>query len=314
MPRAEDLERVFRQLHKESVEHFDERIKRLRDDQERQAQEAAAREQSELPRIAQLLGVPVEAITHPKFDDEAAHNERLSERRPILVARASQQGTDAKRFSQHLPFSLPGARTVPIYASSVMAAAPEYIADIPGERGNPWVLPSKPGHITIKRSLLDTDYGLCGWARVFNPLRAPLTVHTFFAFVPDVTTMWHLMVFTNYHGFYVLNAKRGFLLCRDSRVTLNTSLNVYQYSWGAEQSITLLNEDSDTGYRDGIYDAFQRFDYFTPLSSDPQAPVLVRLTITIQVFAYHGYAEINFADGDANYIEPLVLIAWPLSL
>jgi hypothetical protein len=312
MPHAEDLERLFRQLHQESVEHFDERTKRLRDDQERHAQAAAARQERELPRIAQLLGVPVEAITHPKFDNEAAHNEQLSERRQILVGRASQQATDAKRFSQHLPLSLPGARTVPIYASSVMAAAPEYIADIPGERGNPWVLPWNPGHITIKRSLLDIDYGICGWARLFDPLSAPLTVEVWFAFLADITTMWHLMVFTNFHGFYLLNATRGFLLCRDSRVTLNASLNVYQDSWLGEQSISLLNEESDTGFRDGIYDAFQRFDYSAPLRSSPQSYVIARLRITIQGFAYHGYAEINFADGAANYIEPLVLIAWPL--
>jgi hypothetical protein len=45
--------------------------------------------------------------------------------------------------------------------------------------------------------------------------------------------------------------------------------------------------------------------------ADAEAYAMMRVRITIRAFAYHGYAEINFADGAANYIDPLLLVAWP---
>ena len=92
---------------------------------------------------------------------------------------------------------------------------------------------------------------------------------------------------------------------------MNVSLNVYQNFWRSEKLTSLLDEESDTGFRFGFYDEFQEFDYQTSLRADPQSFVIVRLLITIQATAYHGYAELNFADGAANFIEPLVLIASP---
>jgi hypothetical protein len=108
----------------------------------------------------------------------------------------------------------------------------------------------------------------------------------------------------------LLNANRGFLLCRDSRVTLDVSLNVYQYFWFGEQTTHRLNEESDTGFRYGLYDVWAQFAYQAPLRADPQYYVFVRLTVAIHATAYHGYAEINFADG-ANFIDPVEVIAWP---
>jgi hypothetical protein len=222
-------------------------------------------------------------IATPRFSDEVAHNRQLSELRPVLTNRPSHQAADAKRFSQHSALSLAGARTIAIYATSILAATPEDIAEVPGVRGNPWVFPWNPGLITIKKHLLDTEYGLCVQATA-HP--SPITANVWFAFLSDVTAVWNLMVFANFHGFYVLNATRGFLLCRDSRVTMDVSLSVYQNFWRGEKLTSLLNEESDTGFRFGFYDEFLEFDYQTSLRADSQSFVIVRLQITITATAY----------------------------
>ena len=164
MSRLDELDALFHRLHQESVDRYERKLQLSIEEKARQVQAASERQAKELPQIARLLDVPVDAITTPGFSDEAAHNRQLAELRPVLTNRPSRQAADAKQFSQHSALTLPGARTIPIYATSISAAAPEHIAEIPGVRGNPWVLPWNPGHITIRRQVLDTDYGLCGKA------------------------------------------------------------------------------------------------------------------------------------------------------
>jgi hypothetical protein len=188
-----------------------------------------------------------------------------------------------------------------------MAATPEEVAHIAGERGNPWVLPSNPGHITIKQTTIDNQFGICGLAR---PERFPILADVYFMFLADTTSNWNFLILANFHGYYILNAVRGFLLCRDSRVTLDVSINASQYFSFGEKSTNLLNEESDTGFRYGLYDESLRFDYSAPLRADPQYHVVVRMRVTIHADAYGGYAQINFADG-ANYVDPLILVASP---
>ncbi len=161
---------------------------------------------------------------------------------------------------------------------------------------------------TIKQELLDGEYGLCGWARPH--INDPIVVDVYFAFLSDTFAKRQFLVFAGFHGFYVLNADRGFLLCRDSRVTLDASLDVYQYFWFGRQNTSLINEDSDTGLRWGDYNESQMFSYSAPLRADSSYYVFVRLRISLHATAYGGFALIDFADGP-NYINPILLIAWP---
>jgi hypothetical protein len=304
---TEELDRQFRHLHQGSVQEFEAKLRQVREERDRQAAEQRSRRRREVEQVARLLGVPVEEIERPHFEDQEWLDQRLAELRPSLLGRPNPKAAFAKRFASHPALWIPGARTVPVYASSVMAATAEELEDIPGERGNPWVLPHTPGHITIKQPFLDTNYGLCGYA---HPGMPAIVADAYFAFLADTTGSWNFLALADFHGFYVLNAHWSFLLCRDSRVTLDVSLNAYQYFWFGEQTTQLLNEESDTGFRYGFYDESAQFWYQAQLRADPQYYVFLRMRFTIHATAYHGYAEINFADG-ANFIDPLALIAWP---
>lgn len=303
----EELDRQFRRLHKESIEDFEEKVRHRREEAARMVAEQKQLQRQELQHTARLLDLPVDRLHRLSREEEAAMKSRAAEAQQTLAAQDARRAL-AFEAAIHPALALPGARSVPILASNIMASNQADVASIPGERGNPWVLPWNPGHITIKQELLDTEYGLCGWARPH--INDPIVVDVYFAFLSDTFANWQFLVFADFHGFYVLNAVRGFLLCRDSRVTLDASLDVYQYFWFGQQSTSLIDEDSDTGLRYGDYNESQMFSYSAPLRADSTYYVFVRLRITMHATAYGGFALIDFADGP-NYINPILLIAWP---
>lgn len=307
MSRSDDLERQFRRLHDESVRDFDNMLRRTAEADQRRLAEQQTHFRDEVQRVARLLEVSVETIERSEVDGAPQLEEHIAEVRSTLVDRDSHRASDAKRLALHQGLAIPGARIVPVYASSVMAANAQELADIPGEHGNPWVLPANPDQVRIKDELYDTQYGLCGLAQAYRP---PHTWTVYFAFIAEATSMWNFMILADFHGFYLLNATRNFFLCRDSRVTLDVSINAGQYFWFGNRSTRLLDEESTAGFRYGLYDQSTQFDYRCPLRADPQYYVFVTMEITVTATAYHGYSQINFADG-ANYIDPLLLIAWP---
>jgi hypothetical protein len=125
--------------------------------------------------------------------------------------------------------------------------------------------------------------------------------------------MWNFNAIFAFSGFYLLNAHRGFLLCRDSRIRVDAKMNVYQYFWFGEKKFQLLDIDSDSGFKFGTYDELQFFDYKAFLRADQQNYAFVAVTITIEADSYGNgsWSEINFKDGDANFISPLLLTAAP---
>jgi hypothetical protein len=191
-----------------------------------------------------------------------------------------------------------------------MSDGAKEVASIPGEHGNPWVLPWNPDKVKVSQSASSSEYGLCGWARAYRP---PVVVDFWFAFLADSTGIWNFLALVDSFGFYLLNANRGFLLCRDSRVTFDASLNVYQYFWFGEKKFPILNEESDSGFKYGFCEEYGLYDYQAFLRADPDYYVFLRVRMTIFVDAYGSgaWSEINFQDGEANFIKPLLLVVYP---
>jgi hypothetical protein len=68
---------------------------------------------------------------------------------------------------------------IPPYATVLMSGDSRDLADVAGERGNPWVMPWNPGYIKIKQERWGGGYGLCGWAQ---PYLTRTTAEVWFAF------------------------------------------------------------------------------------------------------------------------------------
>ncbi|WP_157379606.1 hypothetical protein [Burkholderia ubonensis] len=311
MSRAELLDSQFRALHRTSYEEYSEKIRKIRDDNEFISSSKKLfeeRERDAIYRVSQMSPDDYAKIDQEQQDAIKGHVQQV---RSKLIARQSKE---AQLFKQRAVLNgLEAQRpiSIPIFASSVMSDSASEVADIPGEHGNPWVLPWNPDKVKVSRSISGSEFGLCGMARPEIP---SLVVDFWFAFLADTTGVWNFMALIDSFGFYLLNANRGFLLCRDSRATVSASLNAYQYFWFGEKQFPIIDIDSDTGFKYGFIDEYGNYDYQAFLRDDPNSYVFLRARISISVdaYGYGSWAEINFKDGDANFIKPLLLIAYQI--
>ena len=130
-----------------------------------------------------------------------------------------------------------------------------------------------------------------------------------YSFIPNVTGTWSFMSALEFHGFYRVYADDSWWNSRDARVQLDVSITAGQYFVGAGNKQTVLKIEDDNINTFGFYDNIVSLDYSFPLRAGD--PATVYLTISVEAYA-HGddsYAELNFADGFANFIRPLETIA-----
>jgi hypothetical protein len=309
MSRIEQLEDQFRALHRVSYQEYSESIQQAREQYEFQVSQRKGGEEQERSAIDRISHTSAEEQARVDRERQQGLKEHVQEIRSRLVERQSRQPQSSKRLAVLGQPPSHNLMSIPIYATSVMSDKTENVADIQGEHGNPWVLPWNPEQIKISQSASGNEYGLCGWARLAS---SPVIADVWFAFIPFATGLWYFQPWVEFFGFYMLNAIRGFLLCRDSRVTLDVSLNVYQYFWFGENSFSLLNEDSDYGFRYGFVDTFGHLGYSAHLRADPDYYAFLRVRISILADAYGSgaWSEINFKDGTANFIKPVALNAY----
>lgn len=247
--------------------------------------------------------------------------EYLDSIRPALINRRPLNHLDAKRHAFQNSFEIPGLKKSAVYATSLVAGDPSELADVEGEHGNPSVMLWTPGRIQKGFSLKLRDDSHVGWCGGIPTFVFPKAAFVYFTFVPNKTDIWHLNALINFHGFYRLTLSYNAALCRFAEVKLDVSMNVYQYFWLGAQTYHLINERQQHlgrgNYQYVLYDDYPNFlDYTAPLKADDKNFVLVQVIITISagVYGFGSYAEINFEDGSANYIEPVTLLAWPNSI
>lgn len=308
MSRTEQLETQFRALHGSTYQEYSQTNQQARADLEFQLSHDKDREEQERKAIYRVSHMSADDYARVDRERQEAIRGHVQQVRSQLIARPSKEAQSSKRRAALVGLATPQLTSIPIYASSVMSEEAGDVADIPGEHGNPWVLPWNPDQVKISQTFASADYGLCGWARAY---RAPVIADFWFAFLADTTGIWNFLAFVNAFGFYLLNANRGFLLCRDSRVTFDASLNAYQYFWFGEKKFPILNVESDTGFKSGFCDEYGEYDYQAFLRADTEYFVFFRVRMTIFADAYGtgAWSEINFKDGDANFIKPLLLVA-----
>jgi hypothetical protein len=151
------------------------------------------------------------------------------------------------------------------------------------------------------------------WAHGIQP---PTEAIFWYVFTPDSRSTWTIWPFTSLDGFYLMYADDGFFSCKYADVEVRIEMDVYQYFWHGAKQETLLNrrEDNiDVGQR---FDRNHYFDYRTALAPgsgawEDNAFVYVKVSILTDTSGGGSYAELNFAAGSANYVEPIALIAFP---
>lgn len=310
MQNADKVEALFRKLHEESVTFYeDERIRAT------QHLERLFAGRTGHPTIAKALFPDLKpdraALAAEVEREKYALHQRL---KSVEVEFGSRPRTNSKdRFRTSILFNNGAHLSVPIFAAGLMADDNSQFENLAGERGNPWILPHNPSEVNIKvrASGLGDYYFFDPWGPTFQTL-STAQVDLWFVFWPDRSALWRLTAIVDLFGFYYLRANDSWYDSKWTRAKLTARIGAYQYFWSGVKSFTLLDRDEENVDEGRIFDDGGWFDTQTILRVGDPVFFIVRLELTAHPQGYGSYSEINFSDGSANYIKPLILLASPV--
>ncbi len=288
-----DVDRLFQQLNSNVVHSYEEALKQEQQRRERWTQQRQRRHE----QVREIMGASqlnLERLDRLEQEDEAALGDFLRMERPPLAERSSHLRESAKKRALYTGLQVPNRSLSTVYAATLLAKDHTNLTGNPGEQGNPWVLPWNPGRVKVKAA----ETGLNNWGCPdLGPSQGP--GHTqavfWFVFTPDRTAMWNLLALIDLYGFYILRANDEWWNCKDSWVSVEAIMDVYQYYWNGQKHFPLLHIDAGNINVAQLYDDAGQFDYQVGLRAGDLA--FVRVITSIGVYAQGGgsYSEVNFS-------------------
>ena len=303
MTNFDETERQFRALHDSAVKEYEEQLQRAKAARDERNKRKQA-DEAELRKSLKGSGIDFGLLDKRDQRDADALDAHLKRVRPGLVSRASGAAADFKQRSlQASLLSEVCQIKVPLYTASIIAPDTRYLDGIEGERSGAWIFPSNPGQV----ELFDNDKGSgTGWGAEAGSAMPP-TATFWFSFTPSQTARWELTAILAFHGFYIARADDGIFTHKEAKVRLHVKLDIFQYFWNGAKLFKLIDIDESDIDVVEFYDRTEfLFDTVTLRAGDP---VWVKVDVSVRALADGGgsYAEINFRDGAANFIEPLFL-------
>jgi hypothetical protein len=301
---ANDIERQFRALHDSSVQEYDAQVKRWKDGLDEKRRRAQV-DEKEIRDSLKKSGTDLALLDQRAKRASDELQAYLKSARPALVGRASGGVADYKQRSVEASMLAETCRTqVSPYSVSLMASDRSYLEGIEGEFGNPWVFPSNPGQINLWDRSTGDGWGC--WATASGP---PPKATVWFTFVPDRTARWELSPIFVFHGFYIMRADDGIFTCKFAEVDLDAKVDIFQYYWKGAKSFKLIDVDKDDVDLVEFYDRTEWLWDTAYLRAGDRVWVKAEVSLNAVASGGGSFAEINFSDGTANYIEPLFMTA-----
>lgn len=290
-------------------------------DIERQIRQVAARAEHEAKRdearkqrqrdFMHAIGTDLGKLDSAAKHDDSAQEEELKaftdQFRPQYLDRHSKRAAEVRSAAlRSQVLSESGHTVLPAFASSIFTTdlkaytGTGTLQPFDGEINNGWVFPDDPTNIKIK----DTRHypnALC-WDNRQTPFPEFLVD---FTFVPATTATYEMTAILAFHGFYVLRVDDSWWNCRAASVKLTTQMNVHQYSDYGWQDTTLIDIEKQNTNEVTSYDRTQFFSYTAALRAGDPVVVTVKGSVQASAHGAGAYAELNFYDGVANYIQPL---------
>jgi hypothetical protein len=281
------IEKLIEDRERQRAKEYWERIKRFNAQMEDQKKSREEHEHRQLEYL-RSTGIDINKIESEQEEDARELELYLEQNRTPLISRLknnSQVQTPPARVGQ----------VVPVYG---VFAPPPDPSDVP---------PSKSSQIKIKS--VQDGHGT-GWA--FPPGAPPSYADVVYVFTPHQDATYSFTATLAFSGFYFLKADDSWYTHKFAEVHCNVWLNAFQFvdrGWKSFPAVINLGGDN--------IDKFDNFDHFQ-LFDDTQdfregEPVTVTVSIEVEAQACGGgsHAEVNFKDGDANYIQPLDLVVNP---
>ena len=172
-----------------------------------------------------------------------------------------------------------------------------YYGTLHGSDGNVYWQGYSPGNIDLWDSASGSGSGLFGTGA------ASFTVYMdwWFSYTAPQSRFYAHTIWVPFHGFYIIYADDGFWDSKEAHARIDITATGYQYNYKAGASTNVFDMDSQNINVNDRFDGWRTMYYSDLLGAD-QAYLLV--TASFYVYARGGgsFAELNFSDGNANYI------------
>jgi hypothetical protein len=306
-----DTNSRYKQLGSESIHKFESKRRALEENLRADSARVSSR-QREVQESLRAAGFDVSKLESLLLRDKEDLPRRLEQILPPLVNR--EKSTDGHNIKDTFSkIDVAGkAMLVPV-AATLMSNNADFLRGNPVlERGNPWITSATPQILKIKVSVSGyPDWG-CPNA-LGGPTIGPAEslAQAFFGFAPATSGVWNFMAVANLSGFYVLIADDEWYNCKSSHVILKMGMGVYQYFWQGLSWETLIDQNHENvnggfPYTSTEYPYCQAF-----LRAGDWTDITLGFDLWCKAQGAGSYADLDFSDGAANFIEPLVVFAWP---
>jgi hypothetical protein len=280
------IEKLIHDLEMKRAKEYWERLKRLKDqtEEQRKSREAHQKKQLEYMRSA---GINLDEVEKEQEEDARKLKSYLEQKRPPLISRPQQ--------TTHFASNLLGELIVP--------TAGFYLPPDPGV-----VAPIDPSQIKIKSE--QTGSG-SGW--LDGPGDIPRHADVVFSFTPHQSASYTFTACLAFHGFYVLRADDGLLTSKTAEVSTRVWLRAFQFVDRGSKSFPAVIDREDDNINE--FDNFDQILNFGDTQDFREGePVVVTATIQVgaRAIGSGSHAEVNFKDGDANFIQPQGLWVSPV--
>jgi len=305
------LDKYLREIHDARFKEFEQEVIRRQGLFERAKKFEQTRDKR---RRDFLKGLGVDLATFDREQDkelkfqEQELKSYVDEFVPKVASRPVLQAADSKDAALRIgAFGEAKHTLVHPYAATLFASDKAAFKDVAGVTGDGainsgWIFPDEVGKIHVK------DTAHCPVACFVACAGSAVEFAVHFTFTPATTANYEMTAVFAFHGFYILRSDDSWYNCRNAKVKLTVSMNAHQYvDIGWKSFPALIDRDEDNVEEVTTYDRTHFFDYTTVLKAGDPAVVTVKGALDASAHGGGAYAELNFAAGTANYIEPLLL-------
>ena len=278
------------------AKEYAEAARRFQAHSAKEKKRAEASEKKQL-QLLDSIGIKKNVLDREQRSGAVELKTFLEEARASVAKRAGSRAVDGKYRAELTAQFGDGTKVVPPYGVFVPPDNPT------GGISSGWIF-TDGSPIKMKDSDTGSGTGLGLWAtaKAFTPQ------DVVFTFVPAQTASYEMTAVLAFHGFYVLRSDDGFFTSKHAYVDLRVSMNVHQFvdfQW--KQFPYPIQRDEQNINEFDNFDRTFFFDYTAPLRAGDPVVVTARIEIVAGASGGGSYAELNFADGTANYIQPLFL-------
>jgi hypothetical protein len=300
-----ELEKDYRKLNTELIEDYENSVKFFKE-AERSNAKMREEKHNQKKKIFEKAGFDIDAIEKLEAEDAEGFYKNIESRRSELINRKSHFSSEIQSRSFYTGLlSESKQKVMHPFGTCIMSPEQKLVEAIEGERGNPWVFPYDPSQVKI----MDSGSVDVWCFEAYGTTPAPVA-NVWFYFVPDTTRLWEFSAILAFHGFYVLRSYDHWYNCKTAWVKLTASARVWQYSWQGSTTYTLLSKEESNADYTSSFDSTEWLDTKAVLRAGDGAWVLVTVKVEAMGEGSGTYAELNFQTGTANYILPVLLVAW----